>query len=297
MNIFLTSAAGYIGAAVADQLLAAGHRLTGLARSTTRADELRARGITPLEGTLDDATLLAQAASAADAVIHTAAADHRASTEALLAALSGTTKTYLHLSGAGVVADMAGGELREPVYDESTPVHPLPARVPRVALNNDILAAARDGLRTVVIAPPMVYGHGGSLQIPKMIAVASESGSVKYVGAGTNTWSCVHVDDLARLFVLALEKAPAGGTLYYADNGTENQFKDIAEAIGRLMTLPAQSLTVPEAYAVYGQGMVDLSFGANCRVRGVHARRDLGWEPTGPLLLDDIQQGSYAQAA
>ncbi len=300
MKVFLTGASGYIGGTVASALIAGGHQVTGLVRSPARAESLRLSGIEPLLGELDDNELLARAAAGADAVIHTAHADHRPSVEAIAGALRGSGKFFLHTSGAGVVADMAGGEMRTPVYDESTPVHPLPARAPRVALNEFVCALSSQDVRSVVVAPPMIYGkgagiHADSIQIPKMIAVAKESGIAKYVGAGTNLWSCVHVADLADLYLAALERAPAGA-LYYADNGVENAMRDIASAISRMLGLGGhtQSLSIEEAYAVYGEAMVNLSFGSNCRVRAVRARRELGWSPSRKPLLKEIEHGAYA---
>jgi nucleoside-diphosphate-sugar epimerase len=299
MRVFLTGASGYIGGTVAAKLLAAGHSVTGLVRGADKAALLQARGITPVLGALEDNDVLIRAASDADAVINTANADHRPSVEAMLGALAGSGKFFLHTSGAGIVADMAEGAERAPVYDEETPVHPLPARAPRLALINDIRAAAKNNIRSVVVAPPMIYGHGDglhphSIQIPKMIDVARQKGAVLYVGPGTNRWSNVHVEDLADLYLLALEKAP-GGAFYYAECGREEAFGDIAAAIGTMLGLPTRGLTVPEAYEVYGQGPVDLSFGSNCRVRAARPRAELGWSPRRKLLLDEITNGAYAQ--
>jgi nucleoside-diphosphate-sugar epimerase len=160
MNVFLLGAAGYIGGSVATVLRAAGHDVRGLVRSAERAAQVRAHGIEPVIGTLADAELIAGCARAADAVVHAANADDRPSVEAILGALAGTGKPFIHTSGSGIVADAAGGEATDRIYDDDTPVLPLPARAARVALNADILAAAATGLNSVVIAPPMIYGRG-----------------------------------------------------------------------------------------------------------------------------------------
>src|SRR5512140_2070764 len=175
MNVFLLGAAGYIGGSIATALRGAGHSVRGLVRSEERAAQVRARGIEPVLGTLADAKLIARSARAADAVIHAANADDRPSVEAILAALAGTGKAFIHTSGSGIVADAAGGEPTDRIYDDDTPVAPLPARAPRVALNADVLAAAATGVRSAVIAPPMIYGrgtgvHADSIQVPKLIA-------------------------------------------------------------------------------------------------------------------------------
>jgi nucleoside-diphosphate-sugar epimerase len=300
MKIFVTGGSGYIGGTLAERLIEAGHQVSGLVRSEERAAAIRARGMTPVLGDLDNADVLANAAKGADAIFHTAHADHEASVKAILDALAGSEKFFLHTSGAGIVADMAGGEERAPVYDETTPVTPLPVRAPRLALINAIRDFARNKVRTVVVAPPMIYGKGkgvnpNSIQIPKMIAVARETGVAQCVGPGTNRWSCVHVQDLVELYVAALAKAPAGA-FYYADNGTVNSMHDIATSISRMLGLGSavKSLSIPEAYAVYGEGPVNLSFGSNCRVRAVRPRQELGWAPRQRPLLDEIEHGSYS---
>lgn len=293
MRIFVVGAAGYIGGSVAQALGAAGHAVTGLVRGTARVEALRARGVTPVVGTLADADLLAQCARAAEAVVHAADADDRASVEGLLAALRGSGKAFVHTSGAGFVADGAGGEPTDRVYDEDDAVAPLPERRARVALNEAIRAAAATGVRTVVIAPPMVYGRGTGLepdsaQVPKLFAVARARGVACCVGRGRNAWSNVHVEDLADLYVRAVERAPAGA-FYYAENG-ERALRDVAAAIGRRLGLGERvdELAPAEAEAVFGAMPARLSYGANCRVRARRARTELGWAPSRPSLDEVI---------
>lgn len=213
MSLFVPGASGYIGGTVCAALVAAGHRVTGLARSKERAAELRMRGIEPVLGTLADASLLAQLARDADGVINAANADDRPSVVAMLAAMAGTGKPFIQTSGSGIVADAAGGERTDAVYEDGTPVHPLPARAARVALNALILRAASEGVRCAVIAPTMIYGRGSginaqSIQVPKMIAVARKLGRATYIGKGDNIWSNVYIDDLADLYLRVLDRAP-----------------------------------------------------------------------------------------
>ena len=300
MNIFLTGASGYVGGTIATALLAAGHRVTGLVRSPEKAALIEARGIRPVVGVLDDAGLLAAQAQAADAVINAADADHRGAVEAMLPHLRG--KAFIQTSGSGIVADCAGGAFNETVYDDDTPVHPLPARVSRVELNAFVRAAAKDGVRTSIIAPPMIYGRGtglnpDSIQVPRMIALARKSGVARYVGQGANTWSNVHVEDLADLYVKALTGAPAGA-FYYVENG-EASMAEICAAISRMLGFGGKtaSMTQAEAIEAYGEGPALYSFGSNSRVRAVRARDELAWSPSRASLLDDIEHGSYAAAA
>jgi nucleoside-diphosphate-sugar epimerase len=301
MQVLVTGASGYIGGSVATGLLAAGHQVVGLVRSDERAAEVRARGIAPLIGTLDDAALLAQAAGDADAVINAANAEHRGAVEAILPALAGSNKPFLQTSGSSIVADLAAGEPSDNVSDEDTPVHPLPGRKERVALNDAVLGAARTGIRAVVICPSLIYGAGRgvnarSIQIPWLIALAQKHGVPKHIGRGENIWSNVHIDDLVDLYLLALERAPAGA-FYYAENG-ENSMREACQAIGRMLGLGERTepMTVAEAAAEWGEGAANYTMGSNSRVRAVRARRELGWAPRRPSLLEDIAHGAYRNA-
>ena len=162
MKIFITGASGYIGGSVAAALMSAGHQVSGLAR-TAESAALTQRGIAPVRGTLEDAGVLAQAAAAADVTVNTASADHRAAAAAMLDALAGTGKTFLHTSGSSIVGTRARGELSDQVFDEDTPFTPSPARIARVAIDDMVKSAAGNGLRTAVIAPSLIYGRGCGL--------------------------------------------------------------------------------------------------------------------------------------
>ena len=126
MRIFLTGASGFIGGAVALALIAAGHRVRGLVRSRAKADVVAAHGIEAVVGSLDDATVLQAEARAADAVVNAASSDHRGAVEAFIASMSGSGKPFLHSSGSSIVADWAMGEPSDRIFDEATPVEPLP---------------------------------------------------------------------------------------------------------------------------------------------------------------------------
>ena len=303
MKVFLTGATGYIGGTVAVALIAAGHEVVGLVRPEKQSleDALKAKGIKPVFGSLDDNALLTDMANETDAVINAANVDHRGSTETFLSALNGTNKPYIQTSGSGITADMAGGEPTEAIFEDDDVIIPLPARAARIAINNYVLAAAANGIRTAVIAPPMIYGQGtglnpNSIQVPAMIKVAKKSGAAKYVGRGENRWSNVHVEDLADLYVAVLERGQAGA-FYYAENG-ENSLREVAMAISRMLGYGnrAESLTVPQAIMEYGELMTNLSFGSNSRVRARRAHEELGWFGKRASLLDDIEYGSYLGA-
>jgi nucleoside-diphosphate-sugar epimerase len=299
MKIFITGASGYIGGSLAAALLAAGHRVSGLARSLDTAAALARLGIAPVRGTLDDAEVLAEAARAADVTVNAASADHRAAAEAMVTALAGTGKTFLHTSGSSIVGSRARGELVEKVFDEDTVFTPSPARAGRVAIDTMVRAAACNGVRSMVIAPSLIYGRGRglnphSIQVPWLIALAKKYGVAKHIGSGENRWSNVHIDDLVTLYVLAIETAPAAA-FYFAENG-ENSMREVCQAISRMLGFGGrtQSMTVEEAAAEWGEGPANDTMGSNSRVRAKRARAELRWKPKAPSLIEEIERGCYA---
>jgi len=302
MRVFVTGASGYIGGSVAARLMVEGHQVSGLVRSQEAAAKVKALGIAPVHGTLADRDLLVDAARAADAVVNAANSDNRDVVEAILPALAGSGKLFLQTSGSSIVGDNAGGEPSEKVYDEDTPVTPLPDKAERVAINDRVRAAARDGVRGVVLCPTLIYGtghgvHQDSIQVPKLIDLARKSGVARHVGRGLNIWSNVHIDDLVDLYVLALEKAKPG-SFFYAENG-EASMKALAEAISRLLGFGGRTEAIPleDAIAEWGGVAAAFTFGSNSRVRARRARADLGWRPHRIGLLEDVEHGSYRAAA
>lgn len=289
MKIFVTGASGYIGGSVAALLASRGHAVRGLVRSTGKASGVRAKGIEPVIGTLDDAALLTAEAKAADAVINAANSDHAGAVEALLAGLAGSGKPFIHTSGTSLVGDEAMGEPSDAVFIEETPVKPEPDKEHRVALNKRIVDAA-PGVRTIVLCNSLIYGHtigapAQSVQIPPLVAQARESGIPRYIGRGLNIWSNVHVEDVAELYALALEKAPAG-SFYYVENGSA-AFGDLVRAIGKALGLgEAESWPAEAAVARWGRELAVFALGSNSRVRADKARRELGWKPRQSSVID-----------
>lgn len=291
MKIFITGAAGYIGGSVAEALKAAGHTVLGLVRSQDQAPLLEARGIEAVVGELDDAEKLANLAQSADGVIHAANADHIASVVTLVTALERSGKFLIHTSGSSIVADHADGE-----YAAATPLgeddhfHPLPNRRPRVDMNRYVRQAAIEkGVRSAVICPGMIYGTGRGLQpdsdqLPKLIGLSRQSDAGLYFGQGLSVYSNVHIDDLAALYLLVLEKAP-GGSFFFAENGYSS-FRAIAEMIGRLPGFEGRTASVPVSEVVrqFGES-ARLGVASNSYVRAANARR-LGWSPKAPSLAE-----------
>ena len=293
MRVFVTGASGYIGGSVAAALRAAGHQVVGLYRSAQKATQAQALGIEAAPGTLDDGALLARLAREADAVIHAADADHRAAGEAMLPALAGSGKAFIHTSGSSIVGDQAWGEPSGKTYDDDTPFVPGPGRAARVAVIQRVLAAARDGVRAVVVSPSLIYGpgrgaHRESIQIPRLVALAKKFGVARHVGRGENLWSNVHIDDLADLYLRILANAP-GGASYFAENG-ESSMRQVCEAISRALGQGGrtQPMSRDEAIAEFGEGPAAYTYGSNSRVRATRARRELGWSPRHDSLLQTI---------
>jgi nucleoside-diphosphate-sugar epimerase len=300
MKIFITGAGGYIGGSLAVALLQAGHQVSGLARSADSASALKGLGVVPVRGTLDDAETLAVATRAADATVNAANAGHRGAVDAILGALAGTGKTFLHTGGSSIVGTRARGELVEAVFDEDTPFTPSPSRLARVEIDNLVKGAAGTGVRSMVIAPSLIYGRGHglnphSIQVPWLIALAKKRGVATHIGSGENLWSNVHIDDVVRLYSSALEKAPAGA-FYFAADG-ENSMREVCEAISRMLGQGGrtQSMTVEEAAAEWGEGPASDTMGSNSRVRAKRARAELHWQPKGRPLLEEIERGCYRE--
>jgi nucleoside-diphosphate-sugar epimerase len=311
MNIFLTGANGYIGAAVARRLIAAHHDVTGLVRRPETARSLEAAGIAPLVGSLDDASLLREAARAADALINTADADHAGAVAALAEALAGSGKPFIHTSGSSLVGDRAAGEPAERVYTEDAPPPPArPEMVARAAINQRVIDSVHAGVRPIVIVPSMVYGGGRSVQLPRLIEQSAKAGAGVHIGRGLNRWSNVHLDDLADLYLLALtalaERRLSPGETFYVGDG-EASLRDIAAAISRMLGFGGATVswTLDEASRVWGDFMADMGLANNSRISSEKARRLLGWRPRGGPsggghsggrvdLLTDVESGSYA---
>ena len=302
MKVFCTGASGYIGGSVAAHLAAAGHQVAGLVRSPEKADAVRSFGIEPVMGTLDDGEILSRAAQAADVVVNAASADHRGAVVALLDALAGSGKPFIHTSGSSVIGTRSTGQRSDAVFDEDTPFAPSPARVARAALNELILSYRDKGCRPVIVCPSLIYGIGlgagrDSVQVPLLIRLAKKRGNAAHAGPGENIWSNVHIDDLVTLYVLAIEKAPAGA-FFFAENG-ENSMREVCEAINRMLGFagPPIAMSMQEAAAEWGEGTTEDTMASNSRVRAKRARRELGWQPKARSLMEEIERGCYREQA
>jgi nucleoside-diphosphate-sugar epimerase len=288
MKVFLTSATGYIGSAVARSLQAAGHSVVGLARSAAAAQRLQDAGIQPHRGDLTDGASLQAAATQADAVIHTAATNDAEmprvdlqATQAILAALTDTQKPFVYTSGIWVM-----GHTRGQVADETWPLDPTPIVAWRPALEERVLAAAQAGVRSLVIRPGLVYGYGGGL-LAMLRQVGQTTGAVPLIGSGDNHGAFVQVDDLARLYVRAMESAPAG-TVLIGTNDTAVTMGQVAGAIAQSLGRDGQVQSLSLAAAREQWGALADALALDQQVTSDRAHHLLGWHPTAVSVLDDL---------
>jgi nucleoside-diphosphate-sugar epimerase len=291
MKVLVTGTTGYLGRAVAQRLLTAGHEVTGLVRDDLAVRTLALSGIDPVLGDLDDSNSLRGAAEGVDAVIEAASADHAASTVGLLEIIAGTGRRFIRTSGTGIYADGAGGEPSDTVHTEDDGYTPVPQLAPRYHLDELTMAAAQAGDHTIVIRPSMVYGYGGSEQLPVLLRTALRDGVSRYTGRGLNRYGNVYLDDVAEAYRLALEHAPAGSVYNLAAD--ECELRQIATGIAGLFGFDgAVSTSIEETGQAIG-AMYAAGMASNSRVDSARARTELGWSPGGPSLLDDLARGSY----
>ena len=291
MKIFITGASGYIGGSIATALVSAGYDVMGLCRSADQVPLLKQKNIEPILGTLSDEQVLLQAARSADAVINAADADNPFVVEVLLQALEGSGKKLIHTSGSSIVGDRAAGDPSDRIFHEDSPRPIRFEKIGRVAVDTRVVEGVIQGVSSVVLCPCLIYGqgtglHSQSIQIPRMIEIAKKHQMARYIGRGENIWSTIHIEDVVRAYLLALEKAP-GGSFFFLENG-ESSFKEIAETIHSQLNFEgrAQSWAVEEAVKAWGQEGAHFAFGSNSRIRSNKARHLLGWIPTYPSVID-----------
>jgi nucleoside-diphosphate-sugar epimerase len=299
MHIFVTGGSGLTGPAVVAEILAAGHAVTGLARSDAAAARLESLGATPHRGSLEDLDRLRSGADAADGVLHMAYGGDFADPDSMMrrdrTAIE-TLGSVLEYSGKPLV--ITSGTLVMPAGQQSTELdEPDQAGIAsfRIAGEQACLGFAPRGVRaSVVRLAPTVHGPGDYGFIPMLITTARKTGVSAYVGDGTNRWPAVHRLDAAVLFRLALEKASAGSVLHgAAENVT---MKSIAETIGRALGLPVVSLTPDEAATHFISPFMATAYGFDGPVSSARTREQLGWSPSHPALLDDLTRGDYLVA-
>ncbi len=296
MRIFVTGATGYIGSAIAEKLQAAGHTVVGLARSPKTAARLEQRQIEPFLGDLQNPEGLASAAQQVDGVIHTAFIhdfDNWAGAveadihviAAFIQALAGSNKPLIATSDTSVLGDTGTA-----IVDETTPIAAGFLLAERARAEQTVIDAAQQGVRSVVLRLPLyIYGRGGTSYVPMPLEEAKEIGIVHYVAPGDHQVSAVHVEDVAQLYVQALEQAPAG-SIFHAATESGISEEAIAEAIGRVANVPTEGISFESAVANWGRGIATF-FSINNQVSAQKAVQHLGWQPQAKLsLLDDLAE-------
>jgi nucleoside-diphosphate-sugar epimerase len=354
--VLVTGATGYLGSAAAAALLSRGHHVLGLARSEGSAARLRDEGIEPAMGDFGDTANLRAAIEAADvdAVVSAASvgasagdnaatfARDRDAVRAIQAALTKSDQALIFTSGSAVFGVFNGGEATDVTYDEDTRlplppatfappsagVHPILAAgfaesmAARVETEQVVLSHA--GVRGIVIRPGLVYGRGGSYDIPTLIARARERGRAGHLGSGGTIQSYVHIDDLAELYCLAVERAPRGSTLHGVVGDVSQ--RQLAQAVSRMLGAgdETDSLTLVEMLglsAAERRGLTltkrlspnmsrrlgklftppasvgsGISLSLNKRLSSDKTRQLVGWSPSRTDILRDVEFGSYAGA-
>ena len=307
MRVFVTGASGWIGSATVCELLEGGHEVVGLARSGASARRLESLGAIVHRGDLDEPDGLAKAAADSDGVIHlafqhdvafggdfaTAAAADRRAVEAMGRALAGSDRPLVLASGllglaTGQVATESDGLV------PSAAIRDVPAGL-RAATGLFALSLRGVGVRSSVLRlPPTVHGAGDNGFMAMLVAIARQRGVAGYVGEGTNRWPAVHRSDAARLARLAVEAAPAGSVLHAVGDGGV-RLRQVAEAMSRHLDVPTASVSEVDAaehFAPLGH-FVGLDSPASAAI----TRELLGWEPTGPSLIEDLEGDHYYRPA
>jgi nucleoside-diphosphate-sugar epimerase len=302
MRVFVTGATGFIGSALVPELIEAGHQVLGLTRSDAGATSLAAAGAQVHRGSLEDLESLRSGAAQADGVIHLAF-DHSAfgggdfskfnevcekdkrAIEALGSALVGSDRPLVITSGTGL-GNAAPGQLA--TEDHFDPNHPNPRKVSEVTAAS---VAAR-GVNVSVVRLPQVHDTVKQGLITYAVQLAREKGVSAYIGQGQNRWPAAHVLDVAHLYRLAVEKAE-GGSRYHAVAEEGVPMREIAEVIGKGLKVPAVSVSPEGAQAHFG--WLAMFAGFDMPASSAQTREKLGWNPTGPGLIADLENMRYSQ--
>jgi nucleoside-diphosphate-sugar epimerase len=303
MRVFLTGATGFIGSAIVPELVSAGHQVLGLTRSDAGAQSLIAAGAGVHRGSLEDPESLRSGAAQSDGVIH-CAFDHsafgasdfskftevceqdRRAIESLGDALKGSDRPLVITYGTGMGNAVPGQPATEDHFD---PNHPNPRRLSEIAG----AAVLERGVNVSVVRLPQVHNTVKQGLITYAVQVAREKAASAYLGEGLNRWPAAHVLDVARLYRLALEKHEAGSR-YNAVAEEGVPMRKIAEIIGKGLKVPVVSISQEEAQAHFG--WLAMFAGFDMPASSVQTRQRLGWHPTGPGLIADLEQMSWSEA-
>lgn len=291
MRVFITGASGWIGSALTAELIAAGHEVTGLARSEASAAKITSAGGTAVRGDMQDHDLIVAEAMEADAVAHLAFTLDFAEFDATVdneVELIGKIGTALDGTGKAVIAASGTPILFGQVATEEDVLDPAGPAGPRARTASAVLALSAKGIRSALVRMPRsVHGRGDrNGLIAALVGLDRQLGTAAYVGDGQNRWPAVHISDAARLVFLALESAPAGSVLHAV--GEEGvPMRQVADVIAARTGLPAAAVD-PEQLGVFGALL-----GGDQPASAVTTRQLLSWEPSGPTLIEDLEAGYY----
>lgn len=291
MQVFVTGATGFIGSRIVPELIQAGHQVLGLTRSDAGAQSLEAAGATVHRGDLEDLDSLRRGAEVSDGVIHTAFVHDfsrfeaiceidRQAIEAMGSVLAGSNRPFVITSGTGMGSPGPGQVAVEDHFDAN---HPNPRRASELAG----VSVAERGVNVSVVRLPQVHDPVKQGLITYLVQAARQKGVSAYVGDGSSRWPAAHVLDVARLYRLAFEKGEAGSR-YHAVAEQGVSVREIAEVLGRGLKVPVVSVSREEAPAHFG--WLGMFAGIDMPASSALTRERLGWQPTGPGLIADLEE-------
>ncbi len=293
MNVLIIGATGYIGTSVDEALARRGHKVVGIARSETAAARLSARGTTYVQADVSRPQSLVDAIKAADAVVYAVQitdadpwnVDQKALKQ-IAKALAGSEKTFVYVSGAWIY-----GSTGPAPVGENAPLHPPPFVARRIELERQSLDMSRIGIRAINIRPGIVYGKGAGIA-SMFVQAARERGAATILGEGENHWATIDVNDLGELIALAVERGRPGRA-YNAVNDDAFTMREIAEAASRGAGTGGALNIAPESM----MGQYGECLRLDQRIDAARAKSDLEWSATRPSIVEDLERGSYQEAA
>jgi nucleoside-diphosphate-sugar epimerase len=298
MRVFITGATGFIGSAVVRELIASGHQVLGLCRSDDKAAALAAAGAEVHRGSIEDLASVKAGAARSDGVIHLAfnhdfskyqtnCEDDRRVIEALGGVLTGSNRPLLVTSGTGMTISVAGQPATEDASVMSSDV------MPRAASEEAAVSIAAKGANVGIVRLPQVHDTVKQGLVTYAIEVARQKRVVAYVGEGQNRWPAAHISDTARLYRLAIEKAEPGAR-YHAVAEEGVKLRDISEVLGRRLKLPVKSIAPEEAFDYFG--WLGIFAGFDVPASSALTKKRLGWQPTGPGMIADLERLQLADS-